>query len=172
MVLYRLRMRNRFIRFTTTALIILSLGWIVPAHAVQESAQESLTTSDQASGLLSVGMSPTRIDHLDEIIKAEIAKKQLPAVVIVGRKARIVWRRACGNRAVEPSPEPMTVDTIFDVASLTKVVATATSMMILVERGLVRLGDPVSRYIPEFGESGKKHHRRTTAHSPVRIDRR
>jgi uncharacterized protein YbbC (DUF1343 family) len=51
----------------------------------------------------------------------------------------------------------MTVDTIFDVASLTKVVATATSMMILVERGLVRLGDPVSRYIPEFGESGKKN---------------
>jgi uncharacterized protein YbbC (DUF1343 family)/CubicO group peptidase (beta-lactamase class C family) len=158
MVLYRLRMRNRFIRFTTTALIILSLGWIVPAHAVQEPAQESLTTSDQASGLLSVGMSPTRIEHLDEIIKTEIAKKQLPgAVVIVGRKGKVVWRRAYGNRAVEPSPEPMTVDTIFDLASLTKVVATATSMMILVERGLVRFGDPVSRYIPEFGESGKKN---------------
>jgi len=158
MVLYRLRMRNRYIQFTTTALIILSLGWIVPAHAVQESAQEPLTTSDQASGPLSVGMSPTRIEHLDEIIKAEIAKNQLPgAVVVVGRKGKVVWRRAYGNRAVEPSPEPMTVDTIFDLASLTKVVATATSMMILVERGLVRLGDPVSRYIPEFGESGKKN---------------
>jgi uncharacterized protein YbbC (DUF1343 family)/CubicO group peptidase (beta-lactamase class C family) len=103
-------------------------------------------------------MSPTRIDNLDEIIKAEIAKKQLPgAVVIVGRKGKVVWRRAYGNRAVEPSSEPMTVDTIFDLASLTKVVATATSMMILVERGLVRLGDSVSRYIPEFGESGKKN---------------
>jgi uncharacterized protein YbbC (DUF1343 family)/CubicO group peptidase (beta-lactamase class C family) len=95
---------------------------------------------------------------LDEIIEAEIAKKQLPgAVVIVGRKGKVVWRRAYGNRALEPAPEPMTVDTIFDLASLTKVVATATSMMILVERGLVRLGDPVSRYIPEFGESGKKN---------------
>jgi uncharacterized protein YbbC (DUF1343 family)/CubicO group peptidase (beta-lactamase class C family) len=103
-------------------------------------------------------MSPTRLAHLDEIIEAEIAKKQLPgAVVIVGRKGKVVWRRAYGNRAVEPAPEPMTVDTIFDLASLTKVVATATSMMILVERGLVRLGDPVSRYIPEFGESGKKN---------------
>src|SRR5262249_33633703 len=64
---------------------------------------------------------------------------------------------AYGNRALEPEPEPMTVDTIFDLASLTKVVATATSMMILVERGLVRLGDPVSRYIPEFAEMGKKN---------------
>src|SRR5438105_2387926 len=50
----------------------------------------------------------------------------------------------------------MTADTIFDVASLTKVVATATSVMILVERGQVRLGDPVARYIPEFAEMGKR----------------
>jgi uncharacterized protein YbbC (DUF1343 family)/CubicO group peptidase (beta-lactamase class C family) len=158
MVLYRLMMRNRYIRFTTTALIILSLGWIVPARPLQGSAQKPPLASESASGPMAVGMSPTRLAHLDEIIDAEITKKQLPgAVVIVGRKGKVVWRRAYGNRAVEPAPEPMTVDTIFDLASLTKVVATATSMMILVERGLVRLGDPVSRYIPEFGESGKKN---------------
>jgi uncharacterized protein YbbC (DUF1343 family)/CubicO group peptidase (beta-lactamase class C family) len=157
MVLYRFRMRNRHIRLTTTALIILSLGLIIPAQAVQESAQKTPPASNPTSDPAAVGMSPTRLAHLDEIIDAEIAKKQLPgAVVIVGRKGKVVWRRAYGNRAVEPAPEPMTVDTIFDLASLTKVVATATSMMILVERGLVRLGDPVSRYIPEFGESGKK----------------
>jgi uncharacterized protein YbbC (DUF1343 family)/CubicO group peptidase (beta-lactamase class C family) len=151
-------MRNRYIRFTTTALIILSLGWIAPARAVQGSAQKPPPASESASGPPAVGMSPTRLAHLDEIIEAEIAKKQLPgAVVIVGRKGKVVWRRAYGNRALEPAPEPMTVDTIFDLASLTKVVATATSMMIMVERGLVRLGDPVSRYIPEFGESGKKN---------------
>ena len=103
-------------------------------------------------------MSPTQLTHIDEIIEAEIAKKQLPgAVVIVGRQGKIVWRRAYGNRAIEPKPEPMTVDTIFDLASLTKVVATATSIMILVERGLVRLGDPVTHYIPEFAEMGKKN---------------
>ncbi len=105
-----------------------------------------------------VGMSPTQLSNIDRIVEAEIAKKQLPgAVVIVGRQGKIVWRRAYGNRAIEPQPEPMTVDTIFDVASLTKVVATATSIMILVERGLVRLGDPVARYIPEFAEMGKKN---------------
>ncbi|MGE0130538.1 MAG: exo-beta-N-acetylmuramidase NamZ domain-containing protein [Blastocatellales bacterium] len=127
---------------------------IAPARAFQDSAQKALPTSAPTA----VGMSPAQLTYLDEIIGAEIGKKQLPgAVVIVGRQGKIVWRRAYGNRALEPQPEPMTIDTIFDLASLTKVVATATSMMILVERGLVRLGDPVSRYIPEFAEMGKKN---------------
>jgi uncharacterized protein YbbC (DUF1343 family)/CubicO group peptidase (beta-lactamase class C family) len=152
-------MRNSYLRFVTIALVILSLGWTVPAGAVQELAQKnpqasSLPVSEPAA----VGMSPAALAHLDEIVDAEIAKKQLPgAVVLVGHKGRVVWRRAYGNRAVEPAPEQMTVDTIFDLASLTKVIATATSMMILVERGQVRLGDPVSHYIPEFAEMGKRN---------------
>jgi uncharacterized protein YbbC (DUF1343 family) len=103
------------------------------------------------------GMSAAQLAHIDEAVEAEIAKKQLPgAVVLVGRQGKIVWRRAYGHRALEPAPEPMTVDTIFDLASLTKVVATATSVMILVERGRVRLGDPVAHYIPEFAQMGKQ----------------
>jgi uncharacterized protein YbbC (DUF1343 family)/CubicO group peptidase (beta-lactamase class C family) len=74
----------------------------------------------------------------------------------VARKGRIVYRKAFGNRALEPMREPMTVDTIFDLASLTKVVATATSIMILVERGKISLADPVALYIPEFGKFGKE----------------
>ncbi|MBK6799116.1 MAG: DUF1343 domain-containing protein [Acidobacteria bacterium] len=105
-----------------------------------------------------VGMSPTHLTYLDSAIEAEIARQQLPgAVVIVGRQGKIVYRRAYGNKALEPKPEPMSVDTIFDLASLTKVVSTATSVMILIERGQVRLSDPVTRYIPEFGETGKKN---------------
>jgi uncharacterized protein YbbC (DUF1343 family) len=105
-----------------------------------------------------VGMSQTQLSHIDEAIAAEIMKKQLPgAVVLVGRQGKIVWRHAYGNRTLEPQTEPMTLDTIFDLASLTKVVATATSVMILVERGQVRLGDPVARYIPEFAEMGKRN---------------
>src|SRR5437667_11621897 len=104
-----------------------------------------------------VGMSASQLAHIDEAIATEIGKKQLPgAVVLVGRQGKVVWRRAYGNRSLEPQIEPMTADTIFDLASLTKVVATATSMMILVERGQVRLGDPVARYIPEFAEAGKR----------------
>ena len=84
------------------------------------------------------------------------SKKKLPgAVVLVGRKGRIVWRKTYGDRALEPAREPMTVDTIFDLASLTKVVATATSIMILVERGKVRLSDPVSLHIPELKGEGR-----------------
>jgi len=105
-----------------------------------------------------VGMSQTQLAHIDEAIAAEIMKKQLPgAVVLVGRQGKVVWRKAYGNRQLEPQTEPMTPDTIFDLASLTKVVATATSVMILVERGQVRLGDPVARYIPEFAEMGKRN---------------
>ena len=105
-----------------------------------------------------VGMSQTQLSHIDEAIAVEIMKKQLPgAVVLVGRQGKVVWRHAYGNRTLEPQTEPMTLDTIFDLASLTKVVATATSVMILVERGQVRLGDPVARYIPEFAEMGKRN---------------
>src|SRR5215469_3656442 len=103
-----------------------------------------------------VGMSQTQLSHIDEAIAAETMKKQLPgAVVLVGRQGKVVWRHAYGNRTLEPQTEPMTLDTIFDLASLTKTVATAPSIMVLVERGQVRLGDPVSRYIPEFGQAGK-----------------
>ena len=77
------------------------------------------------------------------------------AVVIVGRRGAIVYARAAGHRAVEPAAEPMTRDTIFDMASLTKPVATATSVMLLVEEGRVRLQDRVVKYLPELDNHGK-----------------
>jgi uncharacterized protein YbbC (DUF1343 family) len=75
---------------------------------------------------------------------------------LVARKGRVVYRKAFGLRAIEPRRQQMTADTIFDMASLTKVMATATSIMILVERGQVSLADAVARYIPEFGRAGKE----------------
>ena len=104
----------------------------------------------------SVAVSSTRLAQMDAVIDDEISKHRLPgAVVLVGRKGRVVWRKAYGNRALEPAREMMTTDTIFDLASLTKVVATATSIMILVERGKLRLSDPVSLYIPELKGEGR-----------------
>ncbi|MEK6334959.1 MAG: exo-beta-N-acetylmuramidase NamZ domain-containing protein [Acidobacteriota bacterium] len=102
------------------------------------------------------GMSAERLARIDAVIAAAIAKKELPgAVVVVGRHGRIVWRKAYGARAVEPQREAMTADTIFDLASLTKIVATATSIMILVEQGKVRLADPVVEFIPEMKGEGR-----------------
>jgi uncharacterized protein YbbC (DUF1343 family)/CubicO group peptidase (beta-lactamase class C family) len=104
-----------------------------------------------------VGMSAERLAHLDSVVAQAIERKEVPgAVVLAARKGRVVWRKAYGSRAVEPQREPMTADTVFDAASLTKVVATATSVMILVERGLVRLNDPVSRFIPELKDEGRE----------------
>ncbi|MDQ3010812.1 MAG: DUF1343 domain-containing protein [Acidobacteriota bacterium] len=144
-------MRNRF--HCSAAVTLLGLLMIQSVFAQNQTSTATLPTAAPSA----VGMSPTQLAYIDQIVEAEIAKKQLPgAVVLVGRQGRIVWRRAYGNRALEPQAEPMTVDTIFDLASLTKIVATATSVMILVERGLLRLGDPVARYIPEFAENGKR----------------
>ena len=67
----------------------------------------------------------------------------------------IAYARAAGRRAVEPGSEPMTRDTVFDMASLTKPVATATSIMILVDEGKIRLADRLVRLLPEFDNHGK-----------------
>ncbi len=89
-------------------------------------------------------------------MREAIAEKKLPgAVVLVGRGDRILYQKAIGNRALVPAAEPMTVDTIFDLASLTKVVATTTSVMMLVEQGRVRLSDRVAVYVPGFERYGK-----------------
>jgi len=90
------------------------------------------------------------------LVEAAIARHELPgAVVLVGRGDAILYHASFGRRAVQPSPEAMTEDTIFDLASLTKVVATTTSVMKLVEEGRIRLNDPVAQFIPEFGRYGK-----------------
>src|SRR3982074_2988746 len=103
-----------------------------------------------------VGLSAERLARMDQVIQASIEKKELPgAVVLVARRGRGAWRKAYGSRAVEPRREAMTLDTIFDLASLTKIVATATSIMILVEQGKVRLSDPVVEFIPEMKGGGR-----------------
>ncbi|MDT7808344.1 MAG: hypothetical protein QOJ70_2157 [Acidobacteriota bacterium] len=104
-----------------------------------------------------VAVAADRLVFIDAAVNDAIEKKELPgAVVLVARRGGIVWRKAYGSRALLPRREVMTADTIFDLASLTKVLATATSIMILVERGKVRLSDTVSRYIPELKGEGRE----------------
>ncbi len=102
-------------------------------------------------------MAADRLAFIDGAVAESIQKKELPgAVVLVARRGGVVWRKAYGARALVPAREEMTADTVFDLASLTKVVATSTSAMILVERGKLRLTDPVSRYIPELKGEGRE----------------
>jgi len=95
-------------------------------------------------------------DKVDAAIEEAITQQQIPgAVVWVGRGDQMLYRKAYGYRAVKPELLPMQLETVFDLASLTKGIATATSIMILVEEGKLRLSDKVSQHLPEFAQDGK-----------------
>jgi CubicO group peptidase (beta-lactamase class C family) len=92
------------------------------------------------------------------IVEQAISDGKTPgAVVLVGNRERVIYRRAFGYRSLEPEKILMTTDTIFDLASLTKVVATTAAIMQLVEKGKLRLDNPAARYWPAFKENGKRH---------------
>jgi len=103
-----------------------------------------------------------RLDQIDTVIEEEIDKGNFPgAVVLVGRQDRIVYWKAFGHKIVEPSKEPMDQDAVFDLASLTKPLATAVSIMILTDRKKLDLDDNVGKYLPAFACNGKEHVRIT-----------
>jgi uncharacterized protein YbbC (DUF1343 family)/CubicO group peptidase (beta-lactamase class C family) len=96
--------------------------------------------------------------NVDAIMNSAVERGVIPGgVVVVGHGGAVVYRKAFGMRSLEPAKEAMTVDTIFDLASLTKCVATATSVMKLVQEGKIRLNDPVAAYLPEFARNGKEN---------------
>ncbi len=104
-----------------------------------------------------VGMRGDVLARIDPLVEDALREGQMAGcVVCIGRHGRVVFRKAYGFRQVLPKKERMTVDTLFDLASLTKPVATATSVLLLVERGEVRLRDRVAQYIPEFAQNGKQ----------------
>jgi len=116
------------------------------------------------TGILSAqaGADPERLHRADlsgiaQIVQKEIQSGRIPgAVVLVGNEGRIVYRQAFGYATLWPERIPMSVGTLFDLASLTKVVATTTAVMQLVEQGKLALDAPVARYWPAFGENGKE----------------
>lgn len=128
--------------------------WVVGAGLLVAAATQ--VSGAQGTGPSAGGVDTARLARIDEVVAAAIAEKSLPgAVVLVGRGDSVFFRKAYGNRALAPAIEPMTTDTIFDMASLTKVVATTSAVMMLVEEGRIRLSDPVAKYIPDFGKYGK-----------------
>ena len=88
---------------------------------------------------------------LDAAIDQAVQEDKIPgAVLLVGHEGKVVYRKAYGYRALVPVKEQMTTDTIFDIASLTKIVATTSGLMKLYDQGKLRLDDPVTRYLPLF----------------------
>ena len=120
-------------------------GWQI------EGADLPLLTPVQA------GLNVEKLAEMDGLIAMAISEKKLPGcVVLIGRPEGIAWLKAYGDKRLEPERESMTDDTVFDLASLTKPLATATSIMKLVEQGKLSLDDSVSKHIPEFGVEGKE----------------
>ena len=131
---------RRFAAFGLVVVAAIGLVTTVPAGAMTEKPVASLA----------------RLSVVDSIVQRAVDDRLMPgAVVIIGHDGKVVYRKAFGNRALEPRRELMTVDTVFDLASLTKVIATTTSVMQLVERGRVRVSDTVVKYLPEFGQNDK-----------------
>ena len=98
-----------------------------------------------------------RLEEADRLIETAIAQGRCPgAVMLVGKGDDFVYARAYGSRSLEPVRTPQTIDTIFDMASLTKAVATAPSIMILAERGKLSLSNRVAEHLPEFAQNGKQ----------------
>ena len=116
------------------------------AFAINASANNVPTASPEE-----VGMSLARLRAADEVILRAISDNKTPgAVLAVVRHGKLAYLKAYGNRQTYPTTQPMTTQTVFDMASCTKPMATAISAMLLVERGQLRLSDPVSMYLPEF----------------------
>ncbi|MGH9396567.1 MAG: exo-beta-N-acetylmuramidase NamZ domain-containing protein [Terriglobia bacterium] len=128
-------MRHR--RYTICALFLAAASVALPRGA--QPAQQS-----------------SSLDSIAPLVEQAIREGQCPgAVVLIGHGGKVVYRRAFGYRTRIPHDSPMTVDTMFDLASLTKVTATTPAVMQLFEQGKIRLDDPVADYWPEFGENGK-----------------
>ena len=97
------------------------------------------------------GMNPVKLAQVDRVVNDAITAKEIPgAVLSVVRGNDIVYLKAYGNKSVVPTVEPMTTETLFDLASVSKCVGTTLAFMQLIENGYVRLTDNVDRYIPDF----------------------
>jgi CubicO group peptidase (beta-lactamase class C family) len=136
-------MLRRSISAITIALLLQAF---IAVSAPGESCPVGSTTLLSQNGLAPIG----------DIVNHEIEAGRIRgAVVEVGQRGRIVYRRAFGDREIKPERLAMTPDTIFDLASLTKVVATSVAIMQLKERHKIDLDAPVTRYWPGFGRNGK-----------------
>ena len=141
------------------------LKMLKPAAAIQavsaaDECSQPVTTTVTVSAVDDVQpLTEVNLQHLaiiDDIVDEGLRQKKMPGcVVLIGHKDEVIYHKAFGYRQLVPEQQPMLLDTVFDLASLTKPIATATSIMTLVESGKVDLDAAVASYIPEFAANGK-----------------
>jgi len=130
---------SRYLRLAFTALFLL----------------QAPVLADAPDGYASM-LHESDLESLAVLVQKEINAGRIPgAVILIGTRDEVIYRKAFGHRILKPEAIPMTVDTIFDLASLTKVVATTPAVMRLVEDGELKFNDLVVRYWPQFGFNNK-----------------
>src|SRR5215468_9868722 len=108
------------------------------------------------SSILAETIDRQRLGHIDASVEAALKHGDCPgAVVLVVHRDEVVFRKAYGFASLEPDKKPLSVDALFDLASITKPVATASSILLLIEQGKLRLSDKVAKYWPEFAADKK-----------------
>ncbi|MBA4150572.1 MAG: DUF1343 domain-containing protein [Verrucomicrobia bacterium] len=132
--------------------VLLAAFVLAPSASYSQRSGDTVSTRQKASSQFDAG----KLSEIDAAIQQAIADQKCPGGVVRLERNGSVYTKAYGSRAVRPQSEPMTADTIFDAASLTKVCATTPALMILIERGKIKLDAPVATYIPEFGQNGKE----------------
>ncbi len=136
---------------------IVAAGILLCAILCGIAAQAQIASQPPNALVMDLAPYQERFSPVDAAIRNAVLQQLIPgAVVLVGHDGKVVYRKAFGSRSVDPVIEPMTVDTIFDMASLTKVMATTSSVMRLVQLGQIKLNDPVAKYVPEFAQNGKE----------------
>jgi len=137
--------------FPAVLFLLLLLATTLPAVA-QTAFRLPESTPEQA------GLSSEILAFIDAEVERALQANQMPGcVVAIGRKGQLAFLRAYGNKQVQPTVLPMDVETVFDLASLTKPIATATSLMVLVDQGKIDLDEKVAHYIPDFATNGKEN---------------
>ena len=95
--------------------------------------------------------------QVDEIIQLAIKDSAFPgAVILISKEGKIIYEKAFGHLTYDDTSATVTINTIYDIASLTKVIATTTAVMICYDKNLFLLDDPVAKYLPEFSQNGKE----------------
>jgi CubicO group peptidase (beta-lactamase class C family) len=118
--------------------------------------QSSLAAHLPVTSPEQLGFDEARLKRIPELVEQGIQEGKMPGcVVCFGRQGKIAYLQAFGHKQVQPEVAEMTVDTVFDMASITKPVATGTAIMKLIEEGRIRLGSKVIDFFPEFGSNGK-----------------
>ena len=162
-VLFRKRTARRAIANVALLALSLSSPFLLSFRSV---AEEPASQAPAPPIITTSNATAPDFSAVSTAINAAITQKKLPgAVVVIGHGGKVVFEQTYGVRKLAgepgldgtPSPaEPMTIDTIFDMASLTKCLVTATAIMQLAEAGKVDVDAPVAKYLPEFGVNGKE----------------